>query len=77
MDESARLSRTSKDGRKGANAGVLEDYADVAEGFLALAGVTGEGAWLEFAGFLLDIVLDQFVVGDRDAVTTPRTTRRR
>ncbi|MGW2203312.1 thioredoxin domain-containing protein [Streptomyces sp. NPDC001774] len=61
MSEGARLFRTSKDGKAGANAGVLEDYADVAEGFLALAGVTGEGVWLEFAGFLLDIVLDQFV----------------
>ncbi|MER7624631.1 thioredoxin domain-containing protein [Streptomyces sp. NPDC126503] len=61
MGEGARLSRTSKDGRTGANAGVLEDYADVAEGFLTLAGVTGEGVWLEFAGFLLDIVLDQFL----------------
>lgn len=61
MGEGARLSRTSKDGKAGANAGVLEDYADVAEGFLTLAGVTGEGVWLEFAGFLLDIVLDQFV----------------
>ena len=61
LDDAARLARTSKDGRTGANAGVLEDYGDVAEGFLALAAVTGEGAWLEFAGFLLDIVLDQFV----------------
>ncbi|MFE5487455.1 thioredoxin domain-containing protein [Streptomyces sp. NPDC056527] len=61
MGTDARLARTSKDGKVGANAGVLEDYADVAEGFLALAGVTGEGVWLEFAGFLLDIVLDQFV----------------
>ncbi|MFF9912013.1 thioredoxin domain-containing protein [Streptomyces sp. NPDC013457] len=61
MNEGARLFRTSKDGKAGANAGVLEDYADVAEGFLTLAGVTGEGVWLEFAGFLLDIVLDQFV----------------
>ena len=60
MDDSARLSRTSKDGHVGANAGVLEDYADVAEGYLALAAVTGEGVWLEFAGFLLDVVLDQF-----------------
>ncbi|MEV5973909.1 thioredoxin domain-containing protein [Streptomyces sp. NPDC051921] len=60
LDDSARLTRTSKDGHAGANAGVLEDYADVAEGFLALASVTGEGVWLEFAGFLLDIVLDQF-----------------
>ncbi|MGH4033885.1 thioredoxin domain-containing protein [Actinomycetota bacterium Odt1-20B] len=60
MDPRARLARTSKDGQAAANAGVLEDYADVAEGFLALASVTGEGVWLEFAGFLLDHVLDQF-----------------
>ncbi|MET8957469.1 thioredoxin domain-containing protein [Streptomyces sp. NPDC004393] len=63
MDEHARLARTSKDGRAGANAGVLEDYADVAEGFLALASVTGEGVWLEFAGLLLGQVLTQFTDG--------------
>ncbi|MEU7551202.1 thioredoxin domain-containing protein [Streptomyces sp. NPDC044571] len=60
----ARLARTSKDGHVGANAGVLEDYGDVAEGFLALASVTGEGVWLEFAGFLLDLVLDRFTAED-------------
>ncbi|ANW18430.1 thioredoxin domain-containing protein [Streptomyces clavuligerus] len=60
LDGSARLTRTSRDGRAGRNAGVLEDYGDVAEGFLALASVTGEGVWLEFAGLLLDIVLDRF-----------------
>ncbi|MFF4788302.1 thioredoxin domain-containing protein [Streptomyces sp. NPDC001276] len=60
MDEHAGLRRTSKDGRAGANAGVLEDYADVAEGFLALASVTGEGVWLEFAGLLLGHVLTRF-----------------
>ncbi|MFB8115004.1 thioredoxin domain-containing protein [Streptomyces sp. NPDC056465] len=60
MGDVARLCRTSKDGRAGANSGVLEDYGDVAEGFLALASVTGEGTWLEFAGFLLDIVLEHF-----------------
>ncbi|MHC3468108.1 thioredoxin domain-containing protein [Streptomyces sp. 7R007] len=60
LDEHARLVRTSKDGRAGANAGVLEDYADVAEGFLALASVTGEGVWLDFAGLLLDHVLTRF-----------------
>ncbi|MFE9169537.1 thioredoxin domain-containing protein [Streptomyces kebangsaanensis] len=60
MDEHAALHRTSKDGRAGANAGVLEDYADVAEGFLALASVTGEGVWLEFAGLLLGHVLTRF-----------------
>ncbi|KUJ39715.1 hypothetical protein ADL25_20140 [Streptomyces sp. NRRL F-5122] len=60
MDERARLARTSRDDRVGAHTGVLEDYADVAEGFLALASVTGEGVWLEFAGFLLDHVLVRF-----------------
>lgn len=60
LDDGARIARTSKDGRAGANAGVLEDYADVAEGFLALASVTGEGVWLEFAGLLLDQVLARF-----------------
>ncbi|MEU6574481.1 thioredoxin domain-containing protein [Streptomyces sp. NPDC046805] len=60
LDDRGHLSRTSRDGRAGANAGVLEDYADVAEGFLALASVTGEGVWLEFAGLLLDQVLTRF-----------------
>ena len=60
LDEHARLARTSRDGRAGANAGVLEDYGDVAEGFLALASVTGEGVWLEFAGLLLGHVLARF-----------------
>ncbi|AQS67831.1 hypothetical protein B1H29_13645 [Streptomyces pactum] len=60
LDEQARLSRTSKDGRAGAHAGVLEDYADVAEGLLALASVTGEGVWLDFAGLLLDHVITRF-----------------
>ncbi|MFF5401681.1 thioredoxin domain-containing protein [Streptomyces misionensis] len=60
LDEHARLARTSKDGRVGANSGVLEDYADVAEGFLALASVTGEGVWLDFAGLLLGHVLARF-----------------
>ncbi|WP_320783888.1 thioredoxin domain-containing protein [Streptomyces sp. CRN 30] len=60
LDDQGRLTRTSKDGRAGGNAGVLEDYADVAEGFLALASVTGEGVWLDFAGLLLDHVLTRF-----------------
>ncbi|WP_435222292.1 thioredoxin domain-containing protein [Streptomyces sp. Tue6028] len=68
MDDHARLARTSKDGHVGANAGVLEDYADVAEGFLALASVTGEGVWLEFAGFLLDHVLTQFTDAESGAL---------
>ncbi|MFJ3225826.1 thioredoxin domain-containing protein [Streptomyces sp. NPDC086783] len=68
LDDRARLARTSKDGRTGAHAGVLEDYADVAEGFLALASVTGEGVWLEFAGFLLDHVLAQFTDAESGAL---------
>ncbi|MEU1506847.1 thioredoxin domain-containing protein [Kitasatospora sp. NPDC005748] len=55
-----RLLRTSRDGRAGAHAGVLEDYADTAEGFLALYAVTGEAEWLELAGGLLDTVLKHF-----------------
>ncbi|MDH6225313.1 MULTISPECIES: thioredoxin domain-containing protein [Streptomyces] len=60
MDEHAGLTRTSRDGRAGANAGVLEDYGDVAEGLIALAGVTGEGVWLDFAGLLLGHVRERF-----------------
>lgn len=40
----------------------------MAEGFLTLASVTGEGVWLEFAGFLLDHVLDQFTDAESGAL---------
>jgi uncharacterized protein YyaL (SSP411 family) len=55
-----RLLRTSRDGRPGANAGVLEDYADTAEGFLALYSVTGDDSWLTLSGVLLETVLTRF-----------------
>jgi len=58
-----RLRRTSREGRAGDNAGVLEDYADLAEGLIALYGVTGDAAHAEFAGELLDVVLDRFADG--------------
>ena len=58
-----RLLRTSREGVPGANAGVLEDYADLAEGLIALYAVTGEAAHAEFAGELLDVVLDRFADG--------------
>jgi uncharacterized protein YyaL (SSP411 family) len=64
LDERGRLARTSLGGETGRTAGVLEDYGDVAEGFLALAAVTGEGAWLELAGSLLDTVLAHFTGAD-------------
>jgi uncharacterized protein YyaL (SSP411 family) len=58
-----RLRRVSRDGVVGRPAGVLEDYADVAEGLLALLSVTGDQRWLGHAGALLDTVLAHF--GDR------------
>ena len=55
-----RLVRTSRGGQAGDSAGVLEDYACVAEGFLTLSGVTGEARWLALAGELLDTALAAF-----------------
>ena len=55
-----RLLRTSRDGVPGTSAGVLEDYACVAEGYLALSGVTGESRWVTLAGELLETALDRF-----------------
>jgi uncharacterized protein YyaL (SSP411 family) len=58
-----RLARTSRDGAAGSSAGVLEDYACTAEGFIVLSGVTGEARWLALAGRLLDAVLSRFADG--------------
>ena len=44
-----RLRRTSRDGVVGAAAGVLEDYADLADGLLALHQATGAARWLAAA----------------------------
>jgi uncharacterized protein YyaL (SSP411 family) len=55
-----RLLRTSRNGQAGRNAGVLEDYGDVADGLLALYAVTGDDAYVARAGLLLDVVLDHF-----------------
>lgn len=59
-----RLVRTSRDGRAGSNDGVLDDYGDVAEGFLALYQVTGDDEWLAFAGILLDVAIQHFSDGE-------------
>ncbi len=55
-----RLVRTSRDGVAGTAPGVLEDYADLAEGLLALCQATGEARWLHEAGALLDEVVSRF-----------------
>ncbi|MFP8887525.1 thioredoxin domain-containing protein [Streptomyces mangrovi] len=64
LDADGRLARTSRDGAAGSGTGVLEDYGDVAEGFLALYSVTGESCWLELAGTLLETVLRHFTADD-------------
>jgi uncharacterized protein len=61
--DGGRLARTSRDGAPGSSAGVLEDYGNVAEGFIALSGVTGEARWAGLAGELLDTALDRFAGG--------------
>ncbi|MDO9380562.1 MAG: thioredoxin domain-containing protein [Nocardioidaceae bacterium] len=58
------LVRTSRHGRPGTNAGVLEDHGCVAEAYLAVLGVTGDAVWLERAGDLLDTVLSKFADDD-------------
>jgi hypothetical protein len=55
-----RLRRTSRDGVVGSNAGVLDDHALVADGYLTLHQVTGERRWLDAAGRLLGDVLVHF-----------------
>src|SRR5215467_12490377 len=55
-----RLVRTSRDGVPGSSAGVLDDYACVAEGYLALSGITGEARWVTLAGQLLETALERF-----------------
>jgi uncharacterized protein len=59
-----RLARTSRGGVAGVSAGVLEDYGNVAEGLIALAGVTGQARWTAVAGQLLETALDRFRAGD-------------
>jgi uncharacterized protein YyaL (SSP411 family) len=59
-----RLRRVSRDGAVGAHAGVLEDYADFAEGLLALHQVTGDAGRLDGARHLLAVVTEHFADGN-------------
>ncbi|WP_407343775.1 thioredoxin domain-containing protein [Pengzhenrongella phosphoraccumulans] len=60
----ARLVRTSRAGHAGTSPAVLEDYANVAEGLLALTAVTSDDRWRSVAGTLLDTVLASFADHD-------------
>jgi uncharacterized protein YyaL (SSP411 family) len=55
-----RLRRVSRGGQAGPQAGVLEDYGDVAEGYLTLYQATGEREWADRAERLLRTVLNRF-----------------
>jgi uncharacterized protein YyaL (SSP411 family) len=55
-----RLRRVSRDGRAGPAAGVLEDYADVAEGLLVSHEATGERRFLDAAEELLGTATGAF-----------------
>ena len=54
-----RLGRSWKDGRA-TGQGVLEDYADLADGLLALYEATFDERWFVVARQLMDAVLDRF-----------------
>jgi len=58
-----RLARTSRAGEAGPSAGVLEDYACLADGLLVLSGVTGQARWVAMAGELLETALTRFADG--------------
>ena len=58
-DGSGRLHRSWKGGRATAD-GVLEDYADLAEGLLALYEATADERWFRDAVVLAEAILDRF-----------------
>ena len=65
-----RLSRVSRDGRAGEAPGVLEDYADVTNGLLALYSASGDAGWAAFAEELTSVITAEFASdagGWRDA----------
>ncbi len=58
-DDSGRLRRSYRDGRT-SGAGYLDDYANVAHGFLELHVATGEPRWLREANRLARLALELF-----------------
>jgi uncharacterized protein len=60
-----RLRRASLGGAVGESVGILEDYAMLATGLLALYQLTPHAAWLSAATALLDIALAHFADSDQ------------
>jgi uncharacterized protein YyaL (SSP411 family) len=63
LTDDGGLLRVSRDGAPGRAKGVLEDFADVAEGFLALYWATGAAEWFELAEDLLGGAVGRFDSG--------------
>jgi uncharacterized protein YyaL (SSP411 family) len=59
LDQDGRLRRSWKDGRATAD-GVLEDYANLAEGLLALYQATFDERWFATASSLVETILARF-----------------
>ena len=59
LSDDGTLGRSWKDGRA-VGAGVLEDYADLAEGLLALYETTFDERWFSLARGLADAILERF-----------------
>jgi uncharacterized protein len=55
-----RLRRTSRDGRAGEAAAILEDYAALALAAVRLASIHAAPAWLSRAQQLLEVIMEQF-----------------
>jgi len=63
LTEDGRLRRVSRNGLVGVPAGVLEDYACMADGLLALFAATGEPRYADHARGLTEQVLARFADG--------------
>ncbi len=68
--DDGRLRRSWRDGRASAD-GALEDYANLADGLLALYEATFEERWFDAAVSLLDVVLEHFPHPDGGFYDTP------
>ncbi|MBA2445850.1 MAG: thioredoxin domain-containing protein [Nocardioidaceae bacterium] len=63
LTDDGKLRRASRDGAVGGPAGVLDDYACVAEGLLVLYGATGERRWFDQAIGLVSQIIERFLDG--------------